>query len=551
VAPVVEVEIEGSELILERRTSAVFITEEEEEITDSSRSDAGEPLRRTTPGPQTFADASLIRRLDRRALTVAGVALVALIAYLLTDGYSGRAATKSAVKSIAVLPFRDMGASSGEHLGMGLTDALITRLSDLNEVNVRPTSAVLKFEGKEEDSNAVGRGLGVDAILEGSVYRNQEQVRVTARLVRVSDQSPIWSGQFDERARDLLAVQTAISEQVFDSLALNLSADKREMLNKPYSDSADAYQLYARGRYHWHKRTWSEMANAEFFFRRAIEKDPNFALAYMGLADTLFMGEASPEAYLAVNKAIELDPTFGEAYATRGFANMFHEWNWAEAEANFHRAIELRPGYGPAHQWYATLLAITGRVEEAKKQMRRAVDIDPTSANFLADLGQMHYFAREFEDAELYCRKALDIEPDFIFAHGYLLDIYLNTGRDKEAAEEYVKWMRSNSSDPKYGDQGMAAREAELRALYLQAGMNGLLRHQIGEDARLWSHGGCYQLARLHALLGEKEEALTWLEKSYGNRDFLLPFLNADPVFWELRFQPRYQAIIRRMGLAA
>ena len=550
VAPVVEVETAEAELILERRTSAEVITEEEEEVSDSGNSDHDEALQATLTAEA--ARANWLSRLRRHAgllSTVVILALAAAVVSLWVTGQRGRAATSARVKSIAILPFKDMGVADDEHLGLGLADVLITRLGNLKAVTVRPTSAVLKFEGQEQESSAAGQLLGVDAVLEGSIYRSHDQVRVTARLLRISDQSLIWSGQFDDKAKDMLAMQNAIAEQVANALALNLSAGEKAALAKPYSENADAYQLYVKGRYNWNKRSWPGMTQAAYFFRRAIERDPEFALAYLGLADGLFTHSADPEAYAAVNKALALDPNLGEAYATLGFAQMFHEWDWQTAEASFKRAIELKPGYGTAHQWYATLLAITGRVDEAKQEMRRALEIDPVSANFLADLGQMHYFTHDYAEAEAYCRKALEAAPNFIFAHEYLMDIYLKTGRAADAFEAWRKRDRSNDFDAAPANV-RKLYDDHLRAKYLQSGMSSFLRQRIEVLGQRRSSDVCYMLAKSYALLGEREQALVFLEKSAEIRDFLLPFVTADPVFDDLRAEPRFQAVIRRLGLA-
>ncbi len=529
----------AAEFVLERQAN--LLIRAEEEITDDLPTPTPRQMTRTMP---------LIHRIGRiRWAVTAAVLLGIALGYLAANRISGKVDSTRSMKTLAVLPFRNLGAAGDdEHLGMGITDVLITRLSNLKTVTVRPTSAVLKYD-QQQDSLAAGRALGVDAVLEGSIQRVENRLRVTARLVRVSDQSPLWSGQFDEAAKDILAVEDGIAEQLAEALALRLNASEKATLTKRYTDNADAYQLYVKGRYQWNKRNSSGMTDAEYNFRRAIEKDPNFALAYVGLADRLFtLQPAHQEAYSAVYKAIEIDPNLGEAYATLGFVKMFHEWDWQQAEENFKRAIELNPGYGTAHQWYATLLAITGRVEEAKQEMRRALEIDPQSANFLADMGQMHYFAREYEEAETYCRKALEITPDFIFAHQYLFDIYVKTGRNEEAFEAFVKWARSFSADPKYAN-GWAAYEAKLRAQYLQSGMNGLLRLQIDGEMHMGAVAAYYQIARYYALLGDKQQALPWLEKSVENKVFLLSFVNADPIFDGLRSEPRYQEILRKMNL--
>jgi DNA-binding winged helix-turn-helix (wHTH) protein/TolB-like protein len=543
VAPVAEVEPEA-EIVLERRTSAVIITEHEETIDNHLTDDT---FRQAT----RIAHSGLTARLRRHVLALSTVVLLvfgAAVVVWLATARGGHATATARIKSIAVLPFNDIGAARDEHLGMGLADVLITRLSNLREVKVRPTSAVQEFERPQQESTVVGQLLGVDAVLEGSIYRSHGQIRVTARLLRVSDSSPIWSGQFDDKAEDVLAVQNAIAEQVVESLALNLSADEKANLSKRYSENADAYQLYVQGRYYWNKRSWPGMTQAEYFFRRAIEKDPDFGLAYLGLADKLFTESGNPEAYTALSKAIAIDPNLGEAYATQGFAQMFHQWDWQKAEESFRRVIELKPGYGTAHQWYATLLAITGRVDEAKQEMRQALEIDPMSANFLADLGQMHYFAREYAAAESYCRKAIEVAPDFAFAHEYLIDIYLKTGREPEGFEESQNWNRSNTfgaAHPKISE----SNDSRVRAQYLNPGMRGFLRKRI-EDLGTAGTDVFYVLAKSYALLGDKEQTLAQLEKSYEVKDFLLPFVNADPIFDDVRAEPRYQAVLHRMNLS-
>lgn len=232
---------------------------------------------------------------------------------------------------------------------------------------------------------------------------------------------------------------------------------------------------------------------------------------------------------------------------------MFKAWSWDEAEADFKQAIELKPGYGTAHQWYATLLALTGRVEEAKAEMRRALEIDPTSHNFLADLGQMHYFAREYDEAETYCRKALEIYPDFGFARGYLIHIYLKKGEVDRAFEEEMSLNAVTYHLQPLPDSRnkVALHEAEIREGYRRGGYEGLLRKNnellLRRTTNWFSFFGLF---KNYALLGEKEKALEALEKSFENRDFMLPFANIDPLYDNLRSEPRFQAVMRKMGLA-
>jgi TolB-like protein/DNA-binding winged helix-turn-helix (wHTH) protein/Tfp pilus assembly protein PilF len=540
-----------SEMVVERRASLRIM--HEEEISDSSDSQAHIPADEKRPRPEPPHQRRVLSATRRHALTVSAAVVAALLAGL---GFwwatsKPEAAAPAPIKSIAVLPFNNL-ASHGddEHLGIGLADALITRLSSVKGLSVRPTSAVMKFNGKEQDSVAAGLALGVDAVLEGSIYRTDDRVRIMMRLVRVSDHAPLWAGQFDEKANNIFLIQNTVPQQVASSLALNLSPGEKDALTKQYTESADAFQLYVTGRYHWNKRSRDGIAQAETFFRKAIERDPTFALAYVGLADSLTIRGIRDESNTAIKKAIELDGRLGEAYAARGFWNMFKEWGWSDAEADFKQAIDLNPGYGTAHQWYATLLAITGRVEEAKSEMRRALDIDPTSHNFLADLGQMHYFAREYDEAESYCRKALDIYSDFVFARVYLITIYLKKGEDDKAFEEEINIARANHISSGDSEDVVARHITGLREEYRRSGYKWWLRlsneRLLNRNADYFSF---YGLAKNYALLGEKEHALDALEKSYENRDFMLPFVNVDPIYDGLRSEPRFQAVMRRMGL--
>ena len=227
---------------------------------------------------------------------------------------------------------------------------------------------------------------------------------MTTRLVDVRDSSIIWSGEFDKVRLDELSLQHDIAQQIVPVIAINLSPGERQAIAKKYTENADAYALYLRGRHEWNKRNWPGMVEGQRLFRNAVEADPKFALAYVGLADTLLMSQPSKsEAVAVISRALELDPDLGEAHASRGFYLMFYDWNWSEAEAEFQRAIELNPNYPTSHHWYATLLAIKGDLTAAKSQLHTSLELNPTSHNFLADLGQLHYFSGEYDAAERYC----------------------------------------------------------------------------------------------------------------------------------------------------
>ncbi|HEX6623691.1 MAG TPA: winged helix-turn-helix domain-containing protein [Pyrinomonadaceae bacterium] len=542
-------EVEDFDLVVRKRTRTHTVTEEEE--TDGPAAGAQAP---SLPA----ANAPAGHRLTwRGALVVASAVAVAVAAsaYFLQRRAAGRADAPADIRTLAVLPFALLDAGErDEYLGLGMADALITRLSNVRQIVVRPTSAVRGFAGPGRDAADAGRRLGVEAVLEGSIQKSGDRLRVTAQLVRTADGASLWAGTFDEPLTNVFAVQDAISEQLAAALALELTSDERARLTRRYTENADAYQLYVKGRYYWSKRDFDGVTRAESLFRQAIERDPNFAPAYVGLADMLAMGGPHHEIDVLQAKALELAPDLAEAYASLGFTAMFHRWDWAGAERELHRAIELNPGYGTAHQWLATLLAITGRTEEAKAAMRRALEVDPQSPNFLADMAQMHYFAREYAEAESYSRRALEVAPDFVFAHLYLTYIYLKTGRHAEALEEWCLTDRA-AAPTKYDAAAAERQRREVLERHRREGFIGFLR-ELTRDMPRDAHEAHdaslqYQLALYHAALGDRERALHWLEKAVAGRAFLAVFFRADPVFDDLHAEPRYQALLRQANLPA
>jgi DNA-binding winged helix-turn-helix (wHTH) protein/TolB-like protein/Tfp pilus assembly protein PilF len=455
------------------------------------------------------------------------------------------------IKSIAVLPFKVVDSKENEHQGLGMADVLITRLSNIKTLNVRPTSAVTAFENQEIDSIEIGRRLQADAVLEGTIYRAAGQIRVTLRLLKTSDNKPIWAGQFEKPLRDEMKIQNEIALQVADALVLNLSSDERTAVSKSMTANPDALEFYQKGRFEWNKRNYQGAVEAERLFRNALEKDPDFALAYVGLADTIAMRLNVSEANVAVQKALEIDPNLAEAHASSGFLKMFHEWKWREAESEFKKSIELNPGYATAHHWYATLLEIEGRNAEAKAEFEEALKINPVSYNFLADLGQAYYFNHEYEKAKEYCRQALEIYPDFIFAHDHLFETYLQSGETDAAVEESLKSSLIGISFANPSTEEKARLEkiiAESRERYKNGGIRTFFAEYLGKAPK--APVSNYFPAMVCASLGEKEMALDNLEKAFGNKElFSMPFVKADPIFDNLRDEPRYKEILRKMNL--
>ena len=516
--------IEPDEIVLERRTQTRTLIEFPDAAASNARS-----------------------RPFRRATVYAAIVVTLAASAFFGSRYFGSQTPDPGIKSIAVLPFRMLGSDqSMSHTGAGLADILTTRLSSLKDVKIRPSNAASTFI--DQDPVAAGERLHVDAVLEGTIVYVGERVRVTARLVRIRDASVVWSGEFDKLRRDELQLQNDLAMQIVPVLAVNLSGGERAALGRAYTQNPDAYELYIRGRYEWNRRNTSGIIEAQRLFRNAIAADPGFALAYVGLADSLVMNQPQvAEVPSMIAKALELDPNLGEAYATRGFYQMFFEWEWREAEKSFKRSLELNPNYATAHHWYATLLAIKGDTAAAREEMHRALELNPLSHNFLADLGQLHYFSGDYAEAEKYCLNALAIDPDFAFAHEYLHNIYLKTGRYEEAVVEIAKAESINSKYPHEAPQ-VEEPMGRFRAAFRESGINGYLEYRFPGTAS--SPESYYFYAMKHAFIGDRQKALDYLEKSTDAHMFLSAFLKTEPVFEQLRSEPRYQEILRKMGLA-
>ncbi|MCS6805623.1 MAG: FlgO family outer membrane protein, partial [Blastocatellia bacterium] len=537
-APVTERWEEPDEVLLVERTRTQVVIHEEVNVEDpesrneNQRSESG--AADSYPSPAISLSRLQSSILNPRS-SLLGLPVLLLVGVSVAVGLwlwnqSSRSQVDTSVNSIAVLPFKTIGdETEDDYLSLGMADVLITQLSHLRSVVVRPTRAIMKYRESEQDPTAIGQALRVEAVLEGTVQRTADRVRVTARLVNVRDGTALWVGKFDEPWGHVLTVQDAIARQVTNTLGLELSREEWLRVSKGLTANADAYQLYLKGRYSWNKR--NDMIKAASYFQQAIEKDPHFALAYVGLADCYIMGDrvTASLGQTAISKALELDPTLGEAYASRGFYLMFQEWRWAEAEQSFRRAMELSPGYATAHQWYAYYLAFHGRLAEAKAAMNRALEIDPLSPNFHADLGQLLYFERQYDQAIAQCRKALSLDPNFWFAHQYLASLYLKTGRHAEALAEIVESYRLTSPDLSNQD----GIEIFRRAFEL-GGIKGLMRAEIG-IVKKSSPQPSYFIARNYALLGENNKALDGLEKAYEARHFFMPFISVEPMFDSLR----------------
>jgi DNA-binding winged helix-turn-helix (wHTH) protein/TolB-like protein/Tfp pilus assembly protein PilF len=484
----------------------------------------------------------------RIALAAAILIIAAIVGTAFLVNLRSPVVAAGKIESIAVLPFRTLNdPANSDSAGLGIADLLITRLSQVNGLMVRPTNSIAGMG--ETDAVAVGQKLAVDSVLEGAIYRDSGQIRITARLIKVSDAHIIWSGEFQKSNAQELDAHNELALHILDVVAANLGDEERRAVLRSYTGSIEALRLYERGRFEWNKRSTSGMVEAQRLFRNAVEKDPNFALAYCGLADTLAMSSNWHEAHFAVKRALEIDPKLGEAYASDGFIRMFRDWDWNGAEASFRRSLEINSGNATSHHWYATLLSIRGRLDEAKSEMQFALDINPVSYNYLADMGQLYYFSGEHETARQYCDRSLQINPDFQFAHEYLYFIGLKTGNFEQAIEEGIKADKINGTlVTANGNVVPNDREYErLRSSFRDKKLRGFLDAKYGTTA---THPNSYYFFAIkHSLLGENRQAIEFLERASEARTFLTAFIKANPIFEDLHDEPRFQAILKKMAL--
>ena len=480
------------------------------------------------------------------------VSAILLLSVLFRQSQSTKEAS-ARITSLAVLPFKPIGGEDeDDYLGLGMADALITKLSNIREINVRPTSAVRKYGAQSQDPMAAARELGVEAVVEGSVQKVGEQVRVTVQLVSVRDGTPLWGQKFDEQFSNIFAVQDQISEQVARALTLSLSGAEKERLTKRYTENSEAYRLYLKGRYFWNKRTVEGLRKGISYFNEAVEKDPSYALAYVGLADSYSLlsdygglppKEAYPQAKRAAMRAVELDERLAEAHATLAYIKTGYDWDWPGAEEGFRRAIELNPNYETAHQWYAEYLSGMGRHQEAIAEIRRAREVNPLSLIINAVEVSVLCIAREYDQGISQGRKALEMDPHFAEVYGYLKRCYDQKGMYKEAIAAQQMRRKLAGLDPPETTALREAAAATSSRVYWQK----RLEQELEDSKGALSTG--FEMAEIFAQLGEKDQAFAWLERAYEERSFMMLYLKVAPNLDALRTDPRFADLLRRVGL--
>jgi TolB-like protein/Flp pilus assembly protein TadD len=454
------------------------------------------------------------------------------------------------LQSIAVLPFKTLSAGGrDEYLGLGIADAVITKLSNVKLVNVRPTSAVRNFN--REDPVSAGDQLRVTTVLEGTIQESSDYIRVTVQLVSVRDGGTLWADKFDEKFTSIFAIEDSISEQVAKALALKLTAEEQAQLAKRYTENTQAYRAYLRGRYFFEKRTPAAMTKAIEYFELAIKLDPQYALAYAGLADGystlggydfLPPRDSIPKAIEASQKALSIEPKLAEAHAALGRARMF-DWDWSAAEKEFKLAIDLNPSYATARHWYAVYLRHLRRFDESLRESKKAEELEPISAGRKSTMGATLYCARRYDQAIEQLWQALELDPDNTVAHYYLGRTLVQMGMWDEAITQYQKALSL------FGKSIEVL--AHLGHIYAISGKKGTARKILAELEELSKRDyvpHAYK-AVIYIGLNEKDQAFECLERASQEQDQNLDALGVDPLFDSLREDPRYTLLLQRIGL--
>jgi TolB-like protein len=463
------------------------------------------------------------------------------------------ALTPASLPSIAVLPFTNMSADKeNEYFCDGLSEELINALSHIRELRVAARTSAFAFKGKEIDIREVGKRLNVGAILEGSVRKSVQRLRITAQLLNVEDGYYIWSGQFDREMKDIFDIQEEISLTIVDHLKLTLLKDEKEKILKRHTENYEAYEYYLKGRYFWYRRYEKGLQRALQYFQQAVEKDPGYALPYMGIADTFaslgvfsFMSpfHAFSRAKAAANKALEIDPELAEPYASLGWIALWHDWDWQAAETFFLRAIQMQPDYAPVHQWYGNCLACMGRFDESIQEGRKACELEPLEPINSTQLGFEFHLARRFDESIGELRRVIESDPEFSVAY------WLQSGNfmvKKMWAEAIVMSKRfvelSGEAVIGVSALGLAYGSAGMKddALKILERLDGISKDR---------YVGSFWRAMVWIGLGEKNKALGNLEKAYLERESIMAGLKVWPLLDGLRLEPRFQALLKKMKL--
>lgn len=473
---------------------------------------------------------------------------------MILDDADGTASKSSHIpSSIAVLNFSDLSARHNQQFFCdGMADEIINALTKIRGLRVTPRSSAIQVSKRENDPRRIGKLLGVDSVLEGSVRKAENRLRIIVQLIDVKDGCYIWSEKYDRDMSDVFAVQDEIAMAISEKLRTRDEGPLSHPLIRKYTENIEAYNEYLKGRYYWNRRYEGGLQRAIQHFQKAIEYDPLYALAYAGLADSFnIMGfynfmpphEACARAKAASIRALEIDPDLAEAHTSLGWVESFYDWNWDEAECEFKKAIDLNPKYSIVHHYYGLFLLSMKRFGESRAKLNKALEIDPLATIIGSSLAAAYYFERRHEESIQHHLKALNFDPDFAIGHAFFAGPYVCLSQYDKAADECLK-AQSLSGGSIYPTAflayvyGMAGKKEDARNL-----LNQLLERSNKE------YISSYHIALIYSGLGEIDHALEWLEKAYDERDNWMVWLNIYPVFDNLRNDSRFISIVKKVGL--
>ena len=457
------------------------------------------------------------------------------------------------IRSLAVLPLDNFSDDASQnYFADGMTDELITDLAQIRALRVVSRTSVMMYKGTRKPLAEIARALNVDAVVEGSVLRSGDQVRITAQLIQVPADKHLWADSYEGNVRDTLALQNQVARAIAEEIRIEVTPREQAALKSAKKIEPEAYEAYLKGRYLWNRRTGDGLKKAVEYFNQAIAKDPNYAAAYSGLADTYALlgdwqyavmpaKEAMPRALAAARKALQLDDSLGEAHASLAFCLEGFDWDFAAADREFRRAVELNPGYATAHHWYAWHLSLVGRNTEAIAEMKKAVNLDPVSPVVNADFAELLLIAHLQDESIQQSRKTIEMNPGFAFAHNQLGQAYIQKQQFADAISELEEAIRLAGETPifvanlarAYAGSNQKVKAAEL--------LERLKKRSDPESPFV------AEIAMIYTALGDKSEAITWLEKGYEMR--FNPGVLERPCFDALRSDPRFRNLARRIGL--
>ena len=491
--------------------------------------------------------------LPSSAWKILAFALLLLVASLVTWKLRFWSRPSPVIRSLAVLPFESLpNDASQDYFADGMTDELISDLGQISALRVISRTSVMGYKRARKPLPQIARELNVDAVVEGTVLRSGDQVRITAQLIEASADKHLWSQSYEGELRDALALQNKVARAIADQIRISLNPQEQAALKTAKVVNPEAYVSYLKGRYFWNKRTGESLKVALAYFNQAIEEDPKYAQAYSGLADTYALlgdwqyavmtpKEALPKAKAAATKALELDSALGEAHNSLAFCLDGFDWDFDAAGKEFLRAIELNPGYATAHHWYAWHLALLHRYDEAIVEMKKAENLDPLSLVINADLAELLVLAHSYDESIQQSRKTIEMDPNFGLAHNHLAQAYLQKHMNEEAVVELQKAVQLSGGSP--------TCIANLARAYVASGKRSEAEKLLSDLKKRSnpSHSLASEIAVIYVALGDTGQAVTWLNKGYEER--FNPGVLLRPGFDPLRSDPRFGDLVSRIGL--